>query len=135
MRFTVTDDSRGKYHAYLKERADVIEACIDFLNDGCKNVARCYGAGEAGKLAVIALVRHAVESLDGVSVLVAHGSILPCYPLLRSFFDASISALYIMQKDSDERGLAFFFCQILEARAFFERCDPTTNRGIAIRDE
>lgn len=135
MRFGVTPETRNQYHAFLKERSDAINDCILFLNDACKKAGEAYTAGHVGVLAVIALARHAVESLDGVCLLIEHGSVLPCYPLLRSVFDASLGVMYILQADSDKRGSAYFVTQIRQEIAFFERCDPTTNGGREIRRE
>jgi hypothetical protein len=135
MRFAVTEESRPQYKAFLQERSDLINDCNVFLNDACQKAGDAYRAGNVGDLTVIALVRHAVESLDGVSLLLAQGSVLSCYPLLRTTFDASLGVCYILECDSDNRGLAYFVAQLNLDKALFERCDPSTNRGREIRKE
>jgi hypothetical protein len=135
MRFGVTAETSGQYRAFLKERSEAINDCIVFLHDACKKAGDAYSAENVAVLAVVALGRHAVESLDGVCLLVGHGSVLPCYPLLRSVFDASLGVMYILQADSSQRGSAYFVTQIRQEIAFFERCDPTTNGGREIRRE
>jgi hypothetical protein len=124
-----------QHEAILKERADVVNDCKVFLNDACETVATAYKAGNIGDLAVIALVRHVVEALDGVSLLLASGSILPCYPLLRGIFDAWMGVFFILEKDSDARGAAYFAAQISQEKAFWERFDPTTDKGNALKGE
>jgi len=106
-----------------------------FLNDACERVGAAYKAGNTGDLAVIALVRHVVEALDGVSLLIASGSIQPCYPLLRGIFDAWMGVFFILEKDSDDLGAAYFAAQINQEKAFWERLDPTTDKGKALRTE
>jgi hypothetical protein len=135
MLFSVSEQSRPKYEAFLQERSNVIHDCNVFLNDACETVGRAYRAGAAGDLAVIALARHVVESLDGVCHLVAKGSVLPCYALLRSVFDATLGVRYILKADSNNRGLAYFYSQIVQDIAFLERLDPNTNRGKEIRKD
>jgi hypothetical protein len=135
MLFSVSEQTRPQYEAFLHERSKVIQDCTEILNDACGAVSRAYRAGIAADLAVITLARHVVESLDGVCLLVAKGSVLPCFPLLRSVFDALLGVIYILKADSDNRGLAYFFSQINQDKAFFERLDPTTNRGQETRRE
>jgi len=135
MLFSVTEDSRHVYEAFLRERADALQDCYTFLNDACMIVAQAYRAGRVGDLAVLVLGRHVVEYLDGVCLLIGKGSVLPCFPLLRSIFDAWLGAQFIMQADSDNRGAAYFVMQINQDKAFWELLDPTTNRGKELRRE
>jgi hypothetical protein len=131
----IPEANRLQHEAILKERGDVVNDCKAFLNEACERVADAYKAGSAGDLAVLALVRHVVEALDGVSLLLVNGSILPCYPLLRGIFDAWMGVFFILEKDSNDRGAAYFAAQISQERAFWERLDPTTVKGKALRDE
>src|SRR5947209_20636140 len=48
---------------------------------------------------ILLLVRHVIESLDGVSILVSKGGSHPCQPLLRSALEAVLGVLYILEKD------------------------------------
>src|SRR5229473_3522720 len=49
--------------------------------------------------------------------------------------DAWVSVLFILEKDSDDRGAAYFAAQISQEKAFWERLDPATDKGKALRDE
>ena len=131
----VPEANRAQHEAILKERADAINDCKVFLNETCEQAAAAYKAEKTGNLAVVALVRHIVEALDGVSLLVGSGSILPCYPLLRGIFDAWMGVFFVLEKDSDERGAAYLAAQISQEMAFWERLDPATDRGRSLRDE
>src|SRR5216683_6486580 len=131
----VPQANRPQHEALLKERGDAVNDCKVFLNDAWELVGTAYKAGSVGDLAVIALVRHIVETLDGVSLLLASGSILPCYPLLRGIFDAWMSVFFILEKDSDDRAAAYFAAQISQEKEFWERLDPATDKGKALRDE
>lgn len=135
MLFSVTEQSRPQYEAFLQERSNAIHDCNVFLNEACEVVGGAYRAGQAGDLAVIALTRHVIESLDGVTHLVAKGSVLPCYPLLRSVFDATLGVMFILKTDSNNRGLAYFYSQMMQELAYCERIDPNTSRGKEIRRE
>ena len=112
----VPEEHRPQHEALLKERADVVHDCKVFLNDACERAGGAYKAGSAGDLAVIALVRHAVETLDGIGLLLVSGSVLPCYPLLRGIFDAWMGVFFILEKDSDDRGAAYFAAQISQEK-------------------
>ncbi len=112
----VPDADRPQHEALVKERADVVNDCKAFLNDACERMGAAYRPGNTGDLAVIALVRHVVEALDGVSLLLASGSVLPCYPLLRGILDAWMGVFFILEKDSDERGAAYLAAQLCQER-------------------
>jgi hypothetical protein len=127
--------NRAQHEAHLKERALVIDDCKAFLNDACERAGAAYQPGHAGDLAVVALVRHVIEALDGVGLLLSSGSVLPCYPLLRGIFDAWMGVFFILEKDSDDRGAAYFAAQLCQEKAFLERLDPATEKGKALSDE
>src|SRR5262245_10767377 len=50
---------------------------------------------------VLALVRHVIESLDGISILVSKGGSHSCKPLLRSALEATLGVLFILEKDTE----------------------------------
>jgi hypothetical protein len=75
------------------------------------------------------LLHHAIEDVDAISILVRRGSIDPCSPLLRSQIEATISAFYILQADTERRGLAYRYWLLAQKSLFFERIDPSTPKG------
>jgi hypothetical protein len=126
---------QAEYEAFLKEREEALNGCKEFLYEACKLAAAAYKRGHAGDLAVIALANHVVENLDGASLLLARGSVLPCYPLLRSIFDAWMGVLFILEKDSDDRGVAYFVAQLSAEKRLWEQHDPSTQLGKTIRED
>lgn len=81
------------------------------------------------------LVRHVISSIDGVSVLVAKGCAENCGPLLRSALEAQTSLAYILQADSERRGLAYQLAHQHRKIKFLKACDPCEQKGQAIRAE
>src|SRR4051812_2096715 len=61
--------------------------------------------GELYHSSVLMLVRHVIESLDGVAILVSQSGSHPCQPLLRSALEAVLGVLYILEKDTKQRAL------------------------------
>ena len=79
------------------------------------------------------LMRHAIESLDGVSVLLSKGCSQPCQPLLRSALEASLGIFYILEADTKRRALAYQVAHAHKKIKLYERADPTTAAGKELR--
>jgi hypothetical protein len=133
MRFTVTDDTRQRYEAFLSDLTRILDDCLAFLNEGAQAVAKSYKAVCPADLALLLLVRHLMESIDGVSILVSRGSVQPCEPLLRSGLEALLGATYILADDSERRGLAFLVADVYGQIKFCRLCDPDDEVGKQIR--
>lgn len=56
---------------------------------------------------VMLLTRHVCEHLDGVAIVAAQGAAEPCKLCLRSALEAAICIQYILEADSDRRGLGY----------------------------
>ncbi len=78
---------------------------------------------------VIVLTRHVIEHMDGVSVLVSKGCAQPCQPLLRSVLEAMLGVFYILEADSERRGLAYQLAHAHKKIKVYQRLDPTTEQG------
>jgi hypothetical protein len=133
MRFEVTDDSRPRYEAYLHQLSRVVDSCVDFLDEGAQAVIRSYNGNAAGDLAVLMLVRHLMESIDGVSILMSRGSAQPCEPLLRSGFEALLGIRFIWADDSERRGIAYLVGDIRRSIRAYRHCDPDDELGKKLR--
>jgi hypothetical protein len=81
------------------------------------------------------LTRHAIESLDGVSVLVSKGCSQPCQSLLRSALEALLGIFYILEADSERRGLAYQLAYAHKRIKVYQRLDPTADQGKQLRRE
>jgi hypothetical protein len=82
---------------------------------------------------ILMLVRHVIESLDGVSILVAKGGSHPCQPLLRSALEAVLGVLYILEKDTKQRALAYQVAHAHKKIKLYDRLDHTTQAGMELR--
>jgi hypothetical protein len=82
---------------------------------------------------LLALVRHVVESLDGVSILVSQGGSHACQPLLRSAMEASLGVLFILEADSERRALAYAVAHAHKRVKLYKRLDATTQAGREFR--
>jgi hypothetical protein len=84
---------------------------------------------------VLLLVRHVIESIDGVSILVERGSAENCGPLLRSAFEGQLGVLYILRADSRRRGLAYQVAHIHRKMKMHRKWDRNDPLGKQLRDD
>jgi hypothetical protein len=89
--------------------------------------------GEVYHSSILMLVRHVIESLDGVAILVSKSGSHPCQPLLRSALEAYLGVLYILEKDTKQRALAYQLAHAHKKIKLYERLDPTTPAGKELR--
>jgi hypothetical protein len=84
---------------------------------------------------ILLLMRHVVESVDGVSLLVAKGSAENCGPLLRSAFEALAGIIYILKGDTERRALAYQVAHIHKKIKLYRKFIPTDEIGRKLRAE
>src|SRR2546426_959083 len=93
---------------FLGGLADLLDSTITFGSHAfvfCdKGTSQLSGHHHASMLL---LYRHVLEMIDGVSVLVRQAAIDPCQPLLRSALEASMGIEYMLEKDTEQRALAY----------------------------
>jgi hypothetical protein len=89
--------------------------------------------GEAYHSSILMLVRHIIESLDGVAILVSKGGSHPSQPLLRSALEAVLGVLYMLEKDTKQRALAYQLADAHKKIRLYDRLDPTTQAGKELR--
>jgi hypothetical protein len=89
--------------------------------------------GEVHHSSILMLVRHVVESLDGVAILVSRSGSHPCQPLLRSALEAVLGVLYILERATKQRALAYQLAHAHKKIKLYERLDPTTQAGKELR--
>jgi hypothetical protein len=129
MRFSVSSETQPLYDAYLKAYTDAVGDCLQFLSDAMKAMEKPYKAESPGDLAAFLLIRHIIESIDGVCILVSRGSIHPCEPLLRSALEASLSVSYILSDDTNRRGVAFLTAETRKELKLLRQRDPEDALG------
>jgi hypothetical protein len=126
------------------ERREYERVCADF-GDFCQECCQCLVLAwnatheAAGKTRreyhsnVLALIRHVIESLDGVSIMVSKGGSHACQPPLRSALEATLSVLYILEKDSEPRALAYAVEHVHKRIKLYNRLDASTQSGQEFR--
>ena len=113
-----------------------VQDCIGCLNMAYDLVEQASATGTSFHHATVYLLtRHAIESLDGVSVLVSKGCSQSCQPLLRSALEAMLGVFYILQADSERRGLAYQLAHAHRKIKVYQHLDPTTEAGKQLRRE
>lgn len=125
-----------EYEKLLSELSKFVGDCVRYLVDAF-NVAHAKAAQEkcSSHTTVLMLVRHVIESIDGVSVLVQKGCAENCGPLLRSAFEGELAVLYILQTDSKRRALAYQVAHAHRRIKLYRKCDPNDALGEELRNE
>jgi len=80
-------------------------------------------------LPVTMLLRHVLQLVDAISTLTRHSQIDANRACLRALLEAVLAVDYILQQDSERRGMAFMTCHFHDRIAAHETADPTTERG------
>ncbi len=132
-----SDADWQRYQSVLDHFSQFVEDCLKMLLVPCLDVVmpRAYQQPRYFHATVWVLARHVLSSLDGVAVLVGKGCAENCGPLLRSALEGQMSLLYILQKDSEQRGLAYQLAHVHRKIKFLRTCDPQEQQGKAIRSE
>jgi len=117
------DDVLGKFAALVRD-------AVDMLAKGWK-IAELEGWKDQQHhhATVQMLTRHVCESLDGVSVLAAKGCAEPSKPLLRSAFEAMLGIQYILEADSERRGIAYQIAHAHRRISLYRKLDPNEQAG------
>jgi hypothetical protein len=84
--------------------------------------------------AVFVLARHVAEEVDAISVLLEKGCVDPCKAHLRSAFEADLGVRYILQRDSERRGIAYKVTEARDRLRANEKYDARTPAGQRLRD-
>jgi hypothetical protein len=102
-------DEWKAYEQLLGNLSQFLGECIRLLLVEAHRLVEANAAtdGKHHHGTVLMLVRHLIEAIDGVSILASKGSAENCGPLMRSAFEAQIEIDYILQSDSERRGLAY----------------------------
>ncbi len=124
------DGQRKAYEALCAAMADFFHGCNRLLARAWE--AAQAAAGKTGKehhSSVMALSRHAIESLDGVAVLVGGGGGHASQPNLRAALEATLSVLFILQKDTERRAMSYIVAHAHKRIKLYNKLDPTTQSG------
>jgi hypothetical protein len=129
-------DLRQALEVALAGAAKFVEDCARFVADAAQVVAQATSPQKKLHYATIyLLMRHVVEAVDGVGILVAKGSVDNCGPLLRSALEAMVGLIYITFDDAERRALAYEVAHIHRRIKSYRRLIPTDDVGRAMREE
>ena len=129
-----SDSDRERLEKVCADFAAFVQDCIECLKRAFDiSQEEAAKANKVHHATVLLLVRHVIESLDGVSVLVAEGCSQPCQPVLRSALEAILGLLYILETDTERRALAYQLAHAHKKIKLYDRLDPTTNAGKELR--
>lgn len=116
---------RSLFRVQIKEAfSEQINLLEQIVNYGTNLVPRCYNSSDRkikDIVAVLSFLKHAVTSLDAISILSREGSTLSCFPHIRSLFEIDLYLRWIFQKNYDRRGTAYFVWNIRRKR-YWARC-------------
>ena len=116
---------RTLFRVQIKETfSEQINLMEQIVNYGTNLVPRCYNSSDRripDIVAILSFLKHAVSSLDAISILSREGATLSCFPHIRSLFEIDLYLRWIFQKDYDRRGTAYFVWNIRKKR-YWSRC-------------
>ena len=80
---------------------------------------------------VMLLTRHVCEHLDAVAVLAAQGAAEPCKLSLRSALEAAVCIQYVLEADSEQRGLSYLVEQAHRKIGLYDELSPAEQAPFA----
>lgn len=102
----------------------------ELVNEGTRVFKRCESEATCvADDALLLLFMHTVEMADGVQVLVDKSCIAPAIPLVRSEYEADLAIQYILEANTEQRGLAWLLWDAYKRIEANERFDATTTAG------
>ncbi|HEY0020459.1 MAG TPA: DUF5677 domain-containing protein [Longimicrobium sp.] len=118
------------------ELASILDRFGDLLDEivnlGTHIFSWCNNAvkGRTDEVAPLILsLRHALELLDAVSILIRQSSVEPCKVLLRAFLEVLLGVTYMLQADTDRRALSFMAWYIHHRYKVLEKLDKDLPQG------
>jgi len=123
-------EDREAYRRLLAEYGNLTSDTVKFLWDQWKVTEQTsYKEQKIYPLMVMVLTRHVCEQIDAVGVLAAAGCTEPCKPHLRSTFEAMLGIEYILEADSERRGMAYQLAHAHREVALCMEFDPAEQVG------
>jgi hypothetical protein len=115
----------------LNQFSLVLEEVVNF---GTHVLDWCFEKpGGDENLPIILSLRHILELLDSISILVKQSSIDPCKLILRGTLESYLGLEYILQAETNKRSLAFLVCYIHQTIKWHEKVNPNTDMGKQFR--
>ena len=109
----------------LDRFSQAVRQAVVFLWDNLNCTLKAsYAEQKNYPVVVMLLTRHVCEQLDAVAVLAAQGAAEPCKLSLRSALEAAICVQYILEADSDRRGLAYIVEHTHRKISLYDSLEP-----------
>ncbi len=118
---SILDDLSGTVDETFNYGTQVLNWCAEKATDKPED------------LPLIMMLRHTLELVGAISILVRESCIVPADILLRSLFETLLQAEFLLEKDTAHRGLCFAVWQIHDELAWLEISDETTPTGKEFR--
>ncbi len=116
----------------LAEYGDALDQTVNFgthlLSWQLDSLEQADGNADC-HIPVLMLLRHALQLIDAISIMTRKSCIDASKVNVRAFFEAVLSVEYILQEDSERRGMCFMTCHFHDRIAAYETSDPNTQRG------
>ena len=80
---------------------------------------------------IVLSLRHTMELLEGISALIKNQLADPSLLLLRGMFESIIQTSYILDKDTEKRGVTFMYFDLLNNIDWHEKIDASSQKGKA----
>lgn len=131
-----SEEEWNKYEELISNLSHFVGDCVRYLIEAY-SVAQLGSAQDKcySHATVLMLSRHIIESIDGVSVLVERGCAQNCGPLLRSALEGQLGVLYILEADSQRRGLSYQVAHAHRKIKSYRKLDPNDPLGMQFRAE
>jgi len=112
-----------KLSEILNQFAALIDETVNF---GSHVFKWCFTSIPGGdeNIPIFLSYRHIFELIDSISFLVKHSCIEPCKILLRAIFESTFSIEYILEKDTERRGMDFMVWNNHQELKILRRSDP-----------
>jgi hypothetical protein len=123
-----TNPDEAKYLLLLNQ----FRSCLDNLNQYGLQLIKKYTENtsiKTGDIPIYMSLRHQMEIIDAIGVLISKGLADPCLTLLRSLFESFLQVEYILENDSEQRGRSFIYFEKLKEIEWFEKLDISTHKG------
>src|SRR5690349_2482426 len=101
----ITEDEKKEIKEKLNLFAGKLEEYVKFGNSILEEIGKKPGGNE--NYVAFMLLRHFIELMDSVGILVENCSIDPCDIVLRSMIETTIGMEYMFQEDFERRTNAF----------------------------
>ena len=127
-----SENRRAEYHDFLRLNALGVRKSAEYLLRALELMAP---QGDCNFHSVVfGLSRHIAEEVDAISILLEKGCVDPCKAHLRSAFEADLGIRYILESDSERRGLAYQVKELRERLHAVHVHDPKTPAGTKVRE-